>query len=129
MEASPTPATTISRGMVRLMRDIAGRGPTRARTTIGRDHVLVLFQETLTQGERNLVEAGMQARVESVRAGYQDILKPGAEKLIEDTLGRKVTGFMSTNHFDPDLAAELFILDGSVGATTPSDYEGEHSEE
>ena len=37
-------AARISREMVRLMRRLSGRGPTRARTTIGRDHVLVMFE-------------------------------------------------------------------------------------
>jgi len=30
---------------------------------------------------------------------------------IEQLTGRKVIAFMSTNHIDPDLAAELFILE------------------
>jgi hypothetical protein len=34
-----------------------------------------------------------------------------AIKLIEATLERRVVGFMSANHFDPDLAAEVFVLD------------------
>ena len=42
--------------MVELMRRIAGRGPTKARSTIGRDHVLVVFQQTLTNGERVALE-------------------------------------------------------------------------
>ncbi|CAN5604091.1 hypothetical protein BH20ACT19_BH20ACT19_00870 [soil metagenome] len=29
---------------------------------------------------------------------------------VEDVLGRKVIAFMSANHIDPDLAAEIFLL-------------------
>src|SRR3954468_12762428 len=94
-------AAHISREMVRLMREIVGRGPTKARTTIGRDHVLVMFQETLTQGERNLVENGELDSVESLRSSYQALLKDRAIDLIEGVLDRKVIGFMSTNNFDP----------------------------
>jgi uncharacterized protein YbcI len=103
-------AKAISRGMVGLMKEIVGRGPVSARTTIGRDHVLVMFHETLTPGERNLVEAARIDEVLAVRAAYQDLLRPNASKLIEETLGRKVVGFMGGNHFDPDLAAEVFAL-------------------
>jgi hypothetical protein len=30
---------------------------------------------------------------------------------IEELTGRRVTAFMSANHIDPDLAAELFVLE------------------
>jgi uncharacterized protein YbcI len=35
--ANTSPAAQISRGIVKLIRDIVGRGPTKARTTIGHD--------------------------------------------------------------------------------------------
>ena len=97
-----------------------------ARTTIGRDHVLVMFQETLTEGERNLVDNGHEQEVEAVRSSYQALLRNDAVKLIEATLGRRVIGFMSANHFEPDMAAEVFILDPSGKAGAPSPQEGEH---
>src|SRR4051812_38860188 len=102
-EARGEQAATISREMVRLMRKTAGRGPTKARTTIGRDQVVVVFQETLTHGERVLVDNGHTEKVDAVREGYQAVFRDEAIALIEDVLGRKVLGFMSTNHFDPDL--------------------------
>ncbi len=68
-------AAHISREMVKLMRRIAGRGPTRARTTIGRDHVLVMFRETLTDGERTLIQNGLTDEVQAVRSGYQKVLR------------------------------------------------------
>ncbi len=46
--------------------------------------------------------------------------------MIEAALGRKVIGFMSTNHFDPDLAAELFVLDGAEKSETAVPQEAEH---
>ena len=30
---------------------------------------------------------------------------------MEETLHRKVLAFLSANHLDPDIAAELFVLD------------------
>jgi uncharacterized protein YbcI len=106
-------AAAISRGMVTLLRRYAGRGPTKARTTIGRDHVLVVLHDTLTQAEHTLVENGHWDRVESARAAIQDVMRDEAIQLVETTLYRKVNGFMSTNHCDPDLGAEVFILEES----------------
>jgi hypothetical protein len=33
-----------------------------------------------------------------------------SSKMVEDALDRKVIAFMSTNHIDPDLAVEVFVL-------------------
>jgi uncharacterized protein YbcI len=35
--------------------------------------------------------------------------------LVERTLDRKVVAFMSDNHFEPDLAVEVFILEPTTG--------------
>jgi hypothetical protein len=62
------------------------------------------------EGERNLIDAGRTDEVHSLRSAYQDLLRDDAKKLIEETLRREVIGFMSANHFEPDLAPEVFIL-------------------
>ena len=51
-----------------------------------------------------------------MRSAYQELLRDDVKRLIEETLYRKVIGFMSANHFKPDLAAEVFILDPAEGA-------------
>jgi len=119
-------AAGISRGMVGLVRKHAGRGPTKARTTIGRDHVLVVLNDTLTQAERTLAENGHWDRVDRSRSALQDVMRPEAIKLVEETLYRSVVGFLSANHCDPDLGVEVFILESGDGAETGV-YEAEDS--
>ena len=97
-------------------------------TTIGRDHVLVMLRETLTEGERNLIAANRRDEVEALRSAYQELLRDEATKLIEETLYRSVIGFMSANHFDPDLAAEVFILEPSEKPPPGVPQEAEHAE-
>jgi uncharacterized protein YbcI len=41
----------ISNANVRLLREYTGRGPTKARTTIRDNIVLVMLEQTLTKGE------------------------------------------------------------------------------
>jgi uncharacterized protein YbcI len=113
-------APEISREMVRLMRKVAGRGPTKVRTTIGRDHVLVMLGDTLTTGEQNLVDNGYSEKVLAVRSAYQQVLRAEATEMVERVLDRRVMGFMSTNHFDPDLAAEIFVLEPEVEGSEAS---------
>lgn len=96
--------------MVTLMRDLAGRGPTKARTTIGRDHVLVILHDVLTPAGRTVVEAGHEDKVWDMRQVIQQAMRGRATRLIEETLQRQVISFMSANHFNPDMAAEIFAL-------------------
>jgi uncharacterized protein YbcI len=100
----------ISQTVVRLMADAAGRGPTKARTTIDRDLIVVVLQNTLTSGERYLVDSDRAEHVLETRRAYQDAMSSDCIASIEDLTGRTVLAFMSANHIDPDLAAEVFIL-------------------
>jgi uncharacterized protein YbcI len=104
-------SVAISNGMVQLLRRTTGRGPTKARTTMGRDHVLVMLQDTLTIGERTLTEAGYAEEVMLTRRRFQEVMRPDATKMVEELTGRTVIGFMSDNHANPDLGVEVFILE------------------
>jgi uncharacterized protein YbcI len=100
----------ISEALVRLMADTTGRGPTKARTTIDRDLIVVMLQNTLTAGERYLAGSDRAEQVLAVRRAYQEAMSADCITAIEDLAGRTVIAFMSANHIDPDLAAEIFVL-------------------
>jgi uncharacterized protein YbcI len=102
----------ISNAVVRLMAEYTGRGPTKARTSIRDNVVLVVLQDTLTKGERALVRKGREEKVIDLRGEFQAAMRDEVETAIEELTGRRVTAFMSANHIDPDLAAELFVLEG-----------------
>ena len=101
---------------VRLLREYTGRGPTKAKATINGDSVMILLGDTLTKGERRLAETGKAERVLQLRHDYQLTMGDELVAAVEDAMGRKVIAFMSQNHIDPDLAAEIFVLqpDGSA---------------
>jgi uncharacterized protein YbcI len=100
----------ISETVVRLLAENTGRGPTKARTTIDGDLIVVVLQNSLTPGERFLADDDRGEQVLDMRRAYQDAISTDAIVAIEDLTGRNVTAFMSANHIDPDLAAEVFIL-------------------
>ena len=109
--AEDSPLARISNAIVRLLAESTGRGPTQARTVISGDLVAVVLQNTLTKGERYLVDRGRENEVQAMRRAYQDSIKDGAIEAVEEATGRTVVAFMSTNHVDPDLAVEIFILE------------------
>jgi uncharacterized protein YbcI len=121
-------ASSISNGVVRLLREYTGRGPTRARTHISADLVSVVLEDTLTKGERSLVQDGETALVLQARHAYQRTMRKDLIALVEEATGRKVRAFLSDNHVDPDVAIESFLLepdargepasDGAISSTT-----------
>ena len=101
----------ISTAAVQLLHEYTGRGPTKAKTLITDDVVTLLLADTLTTGERTLVDNGRSERVLQVRHDYQLTMRDDLVAIVERQLDRKVIAFMSQNHIDPDLAVEVFVLE------------------
>jgi len=103
-------SAAISNSVVRVVAEYTGRGPTKARTVMGADSVFVVLQDTMTKGERTLVESGERDAVLDLRRRWQRAMREDLSKEVERLTGRSVIGFMSDNHIDPDLGVEIFIL-------------------
>ena len=103
-------AARISNTVVRALARTTGRGPTKAKTTLGDNGVFVVLQDSLTRGEQTLTDAGDSDAVLDLRRRWQRVMKTDLSREIEQLTGRTVIGFMSDNHIDPDLAVEVFIL-------------------
>lgn len=103
-------AAAISNHVVRTMSEYTGRGPTKGRTHINDDVVIVILRDTLTKGERSLVSESFSELVLSMRKAFQGTMRHDLVSGVEEILGRRVIAFMSDNHIDPDIAAEVFVL-------------------
>jgi uncharacterized protein YbcI len=97
--------------MVGLLHRYTGRGPTKARTTIGEDLIVCVMGATLTKGERTLAQAGKSELVLESRRAFQDAFQADAIAAVQEISNRRVLAFMSNNHIDPDLAVEVFVLE------------------
>jgi uncharacterized protein YbcI len=117
-------AGEISRRSVQLLREYTGRGPTKARTVINGDSVLILMGDTLTKGERKLAESGKAEHVVQTRQQFQRVMRDDLVGLVEEQTGRKVIAFMSDNHIDPDYGAEVFVLEPRGDGDPRDGYEG-----
>jgi uncharacterized protein YbcI len=102
----------ISNAIVGLLRDYTGRGPTRARTTIRDNVVLVMLEQTLTKGEQSLVVKGRAEKVMEIRHEFQEAMREESSAKVGELTGRNVIAMLSANHIDPDLGAEIYVLDG-----------------
>jgi uncharacterized protein YbcI len=101
----------ISNLVVGLLHSYTGRGPTKAWTSIDEDLVSVVLRDILTTGDRSLIASGRGTLVIELRQAYQQTMGPEMIAGVEALTGRKVVAFLSTNHLDPDIAIENFVLE------------------
>jgi uncharacterized protein YbcI len=113
LQRSPTGSISaeISNAAVRLLNEYTGRGPTKAKTTISGDIVVVLLGEIMTRAERSLAANGQADVVLDMRHRFQLAMRDDLVAAVEIATQRKVIAFMSDNHIEPDLAAEIFVLE------------------
>jgi uncharacterized protein YbcI len=101
----------ISTAMVGLYKEHYGEGPTRCRTYLHPDLVIVVLGGGYSAAETTLWEAGKWYEVRQSRLLWQDSMQAKFVDAIEELTEREVAAFMSANRQDPDLAVELFVLE------------------
>jgi uncharacterized protein YbcI len=102
--------TAISDGMVALLKQFYGRGPTRTKSYYEDDLVVCLLRGGFSRVEQTLLEGGRGAAVIQQRMEFQELMRERFTAVVEQATGRQVIGFMSGNQQDPDIMCELFIL-------------------
>ena len=102
--------TAISDGMVALLKDYYGVGPSQAKTYYHDDLVVCLMRGGFTRVEQTLLEGGRTAAVIQQRMEFQEVMRDRFVAVIQDATGRRVVGFMSGNQQDPDMICEVFVL-------------------
>jgi uncharacterized protein YbcI len=103
-------ATAIGNAITRLHREHYGRGATTTRTVFNRNYVIVFLEDIYTPVERTLLNAGRHEDVKHTRQVFQEAMRGEFSTAVETITGRKVVQFMSQVSFDPDMAAEIFVL-------------------
>jgi len=101
----------ITNAIVGLHKEHYGRGPTKAKTYYTGDLIVCLMREGFSMVERTLFESGQRQAVLEQRAAFQRAMEGRYTEAIERLTGRRVIAFMSNTHQDPDLVAEIFLLE------------------
>src|SRR5215217_5543392 len=81
-------AARISNTVVRALARTTGRGPTKARTTLGDNGIFVVLQDSLMRGEQTLAEAGHGEAVLDLRRRWQRVMEADVRREIEQLTGR-----------------------------------------
>jgi uncharacterized protein YbcI len=101
----------LSNEMVRLYKDLFGRGPSTARAHFaGPDCVVVTLERSLTPAEQSMVELGELQRLRDMRLFFQHAREQDFRAAVERIVGRRVRAFISGMDVEQDVAAEIFYL-------------------
>jgi hypothetical protein len=87
----------VTNGIVKLYREYYGRGPTKAKSYVLDDRILVcVLEETMTKVE--------------VRLTFQEAMAAEFERCVAECMDRKVLAYHSQLTLDPDIGFEFFVL-------------------
>jgi uncharacterized protein YbcI len=111
--------TALSEGIVSLLKEFYGRGPTQAKSYYEDDLVVCVLRGGFTRVEQTLLDGGRGSAVIEQRVEFQELMRDRFIAVVENATGKRVIGFMSGNQQSPDLMCEVFIL-------APTDLIGDH---
>jgi uncharacterized protein YbcI len=110
--SSGTKLAAIADGIVKIHKEVCGRGPTNARCFESGNAVVCLLFGGLTRGERTLLDSGDVTAVENQRRSLHQVMRAPARELVERELGRRVTAMTLAADPSNEMETAVFLLDG-----------------
>jgi uncharacterized protein YbcI len=102
----------VTNAMVRLYKELFGRGPTKARSNYaGPDTLIATIENSLTPAEQNLLALDEHQRVREVRMFFQHASERDFTQTVEQITGRKVRAFVSGVDTQRDVSSEVFYFE------------------
>jgi uncharacterized protein YbcI len=102
----------LTNAMVRLYKEVFGRGPTKARSNYaGPDTLVTTIENSLTASERKMLELDEHQRVREIRLFFQHASEDDFTGTVEEITGRKVRAFVSGMDTQRDVSSEVFYLE------------------
>jgi uncharacterized protein YbcI len=102
----------VTNGIVKLFAEYYGRGPTKAKSYLLDDRILIcVLEDTMTTVERTLAEKGSGDMVRQVRLTFQEAMADRFKGTVSAVMGRQVVGYHSQLTMEPDMGFEFFVLD------------------
>jgi uncharacterized protein YbcI len=114
----PTPSdplgamrAAVSSGIVQVLAQLYGRGPTKAKTYFNDAYVFCVLEDGLTANEERLLVAGEAQLVRQYRLRFQEVVYDELTGVVERATGRTVLTYHSQIVFEPPRLFEIFLLD------------------
>jgi uncharacterized protein YbcI len=104
----------VTSALVGIHSEYLGRGPGRASTFHYGNVLVTLMYDVLNHAEKSLAQTNRGDAVTQIRQLYQKTMEADFCAAVERLTGQKVIAFVSGNQVEPDVGAELFILDAPL---------------
>ena len=101
----------VTSALVGIHTEHLGRGPTTASTFHYGNVIVTLMYDVLSRAERTLGRGERIEAILGVRRLFQSAMEPDFREAVERLTGLRVVAFIGGNEVEPDVAAELFVLD------------------
>jgi uncharacterized protein YbcI len=73
--------------------------------------VVAVAHDVLTNAEKVMAKNGNHDDVIEFRGLFRQVMEADLRGAVEGLTGRHVIAFLGANHLEPDVAAEIFVLD------------------
>jgi uncharacterized protein YbcI len=105
----------ITNVIVAMLREHYGRGPTKAKTYVLDDIVVVVMRGSgFIPLEQTIMDSGEPGLVIAMREDFQRVMAGRFTRAIEELTGCRVVGFVSRVQVEPDITMEIFFVDGPL---------------
>ena len=101
----------ISNEMVRAHKQFFGKGPTKAKSYMLDDLLVIVMRDGLTTAEKTMLAFGQSDQIRQFRQLFENEMTQRLTDMIERLTGRKVATYQSQIMFDPDVVVEIFVFD------------------
>jgi uncharacterized protein YbcI len=104
--------SAISNSIAALRREHYGRGPTKAKTYVLDDIIVVVMREIgYSAIEKTMIDNGEAELVVALREDFQRVMARRYSEAVEALTDRTVVAFLNRAHLEPDLSMKIFIID------------------
>ncbi len=101
----------ISNEMVRAQKEFFGRGPTKAKSYMLDDMLIIVMRGGMTTAEKTMLEFGHEDQVREFRQLFENEMTERLTTKMEEITGRSIVNYQSQVMFDPDVLVEMFVFD------------------
>ena len=105
----------ISNAMVRAQKEYFGKGPTKAKSYMLDDFLIIVMRGGITTAERTMLDSDREHLVRQFRQEFENEMAKKLTDMIEELTGRKVLTYQSQIMFEPDVIFEIFVFDERAG--------------
>jgi uncharacterized protein YbcI len=123
-EAGGALLARISNEMVRAQKEFFGKGPTKAKSYMLDDLLIIVMRGGMTTAEKTMLEFGKADQVRQFRQLFENEMTQRLTGKMEELTGRKIVNYQSQFMFDPDVVIEMFVFD-SEGSSDAIEATGE----